>query len=212
MSEIKQLRPKTSTDVSIADSTDRRVRRTRRQILEATIELMKKRGLDGFTMDAIADAADVSRSTLYRHWPQLHDLLFDAIQHLGEQLDAASTAPDGGGTTEECVVSTALMLGRFLRDDTWRTLVTSLGVAAEHNADAAAIYDRSSQKCRGSVVDFVRRGQADGALPKAVDAEWATDLLIAPIYMNAIVLHRPMSDEQIVAHVNDTFTAIAGAG
>jgi len=205
MSEIKQIRPISSEP----ECTDRRVLRTRRQILDATIDLMKKRGLEGFTMDAIAEAADVSRSTLYRHWPQLHDVLFDAIQHLGEQLDEASAAPDGDGTTEECVVSSALVIGRFLRNDTWRTLVTSLGVAAEHNADAAAIYERSSQKCRASVVEFVRRGQRGGAVPKNLDAEWATDLLIAPIYMNAIVLHRPMSDEQIVKHVNETFGAIA---
>ena len=207
MSEIKQIRP-----ISFeAECTDRRVLRTRRQILDATIELMKKRGLEGFTMDAIAEAADVSRSTLYRHWPQLHDVLFDAIQYLGEQLDEAAAPPDADGTTEECIVSTALTIGRFLRDDTCRTLVASLGVAAEHNADAATIYERSAQRCRDSVAEFVKRGQRDDGIPKSLDSEWVTDLLVGPIYMNAIVLHRPMSDDQIVKHLNKTFTAIAHA-
>jgi len=204
MSEIKQIRPISSN----VDLVDRRVVRTRRQILEATIELMKKRGLDGFTMDAIADAAEVSRSTLYRHWPQLHDVLFDALQYLGAQLDEASTPPGADGTAQECVVSSALAVGRFLRDDTCRTLVASLGVAAEHNADAATIYERSAGRCRDSVAEFVRRGQRGGVVPKALDPEWITDLLVGPIFMNAIVLHRPMTDEQIVTHVNRTFTLI----
>jgi len=204
MSEIKQIRPITSN----VECVDRRVVRTRRQILDATIELMKKRGLDGFTMDAIAEAADVSRSTLYRHWPQLHDVLFDALQYLGAQLDEASTPPGGDGTAQECVVSSALAVGRFLRDDTCRTLVASLGVAAEHNADAATIYNRSARRCRDSVAEFIRRGQRGGGIPKALDSEWMTDLLVGPIFMNAIVLHRPMTDEEIATHVNRTFAAV----
>ena len=100
-------------------------------------------------------------------------------------------------------------MGRFLRDDTCRTLVTSLGVAAEHNAEAAAIYDKSARQCRGSVSEFVRRGQHDGVVPKRLDPEWATDLLLGPIYMNAIVLHQPMSDDQIVKHISQTLTALS---
>jgi hypothetical protein len=40
---------------------------------------------------------------------------------------------------------------------------------------------------------------------------WVTDLLVAPIYMNAMVFHRPMTDEQIVTHIDSTFTALTGS-
>jgi AcrR family transcriptional regulator len=205
MSEIEQIRPKTPRAGPTSDTTvDRRVRRTRRQILDATVELMKSRGVDGLTMDAIAEAADVSRSTLYRHWPQLHDLLFDGLQHLGDQIGAVTTAPIEGDTFDQCVTAKALIVGQALRDDAWRSLVSTVGVAAEHNAAAAAVYDRWLTFCRDGVTEFVRGCQAAGHASADLDPEWISDLVLGPIYMHAVVLHQPMTDEQITAHVTRT--------
>jgi AcrR family transcriptional regulator len=165
---------------------------------------MKTRGVDGLTMDAIAEAADVSRSTLYRHWPQLRDLLFDALQHLGDEIGAVIAAPVTAGTFDQCVVDKALLVGRALRDDAWRGLVSTVGVAAEHNADAAAVYERWLAFCRDGVTEFVRGCQAAGHADPALDPEWISDLVLGPIFMHAFVLHEPMTDAQINAHVGRT--------
>lgn len=210
MSESEQIRPKTSEEAAPACDapSDRRVRRTRRQILDATVELMKTRGVDGLTMDAVAEAADVSRSTLYRHWSQLHDLLADGLQHLGDQIVAGATVPIVGDTFEQCIVAKALVVGRGLRDDEWRGLIATLGVAAEHNADAATVYDRWVTVCRSGVTEYVRGcGAADG-----LDPEWVSDLVLGPIYLNAMVLHEPMTDEQITAHVARTLAMVSAGG
>jgi AcrR family transcriptional regulator len=210
MSEIEHIRPETPRAGTTADATlDRRVRRTRRGILDATVELMKTRGVDGLTMDAIAEAADVSRSTLYRHWPQLHDLLFDGLQHLGDQIGAVTTAPVEGDTFDQCVAAKALIVGQALRDDAWRSLVSTVGMAAAHNADAAAVYDRWLTFCRDGVTEFVRGCQAAGHADASLDPEWISDLVLGPIYMHAFVLNQPMSDEQINDHVARTQAMIS---
>jgi AcrR family transcriptional regulator len=76
----------------------RQKRRTRTAILAATQQLLA----DGVTpsMAEIAEATDVSRRTLYQHFPTLDQLLLDAM--LGElaerEVDTAIAEADPGGT------------------------------------------------------------------------------------------------------------------
>lgn len=166
---------------------------------------MKTRGVGGLTMDAVAETADVSRSTLYRHWPQLPDLLADGLQHLGGQIVAGATVPIEGDTVEQCIVAKALAIGQGLRDDEWRTLIATLGAAAENNADAAAVYDRWLTVSRSGVSEYVRECQAADGL----DPEWVSDLVLGPIYLNAVMLHAPMTEQQITTHVTRTLAMVA---
>lgn len=59
-----------------ATGVDRRVRRTRRLLKEALVELIHERGYDRVTVRDIAQRADVGRSTFYAHFESKEDLLF----------------------------------------------------------------------------------------------------------------------------------------
>jgi AcrR family transcriptional regulator len=204
VSQNEQIRPITSpTAPTPRTSPDRRVRRTQRQILDATVELMKTRGVEGLTMDAVAEAADVSRSTLYRHWPHLRDLLADSVQHLGEQVVSGTDVTIEGDTFEQCVMTKALVVGRALRVEGWRALIATLEAAAGSNADAAAAYDRWVAMTRSGVTQYVRGCEVAAGL----DPAWVSDLVLGPIYLKAM-LHEPMTDEQITAHVTRTLTVV----
>lgn len=62
---------------------DRRVRRTRRLLKEALLELLAERDYDAITVQEIADRADVGRSTFYAHFESKEDLLFAGVdRHL----------------------------------------------------------------------------------------------------------------------------------
>jgi AcrR family transcriptional regulator len=74
---------------------DRRRRKTREAILQAFVRLFFERGYDAVTMDAIAAAADVGRSTLYTHFPRKEELLAASLApHLSDLAD--SVTPNGG--------------------------------------------------------------------------------------------------------------------
>lgn len=49
------------------------------QILKATRRLLKDRGYQRTSMDAIAEAAGVSRPTVYRRWPSKAHVVYDAV-------------------------------------------------------------------------------------------------------------------------------------
>ena len=68
---------------------DRRVRRSRASIVAAFNQLILERGYAGLTPSAVAEAADVGRSTFYEHFSGLDDLL--AKVRLGPILGALAT-------------------------------------------------------------------------------------------------------------------------
>ena len=73
--------------------TDRRVRRTRRALLTALVELVLDKGYDRITVQDILDRADIGRSTFYAHFRDKESLLLAAFDDL--RLDLELDAPTG---------------------------------------------------------------------------------------------------------------------
>lgn len=76
----------------ISETDDRRVRRTRRALHEALIELVLEKGYERITVREILDRADVVRSTFYAHYRDKDALLFSCFEEmLGQVRDAVGT-------------------------------------------------------------------------------------------------------------------------
>lgn len=58
---------------------DRRVLRTRNDVLRAAIQVLFDEGLGSVTHQRVADVAGYSKATLYAHWPSPDGLLVDAF-------------------------------------------------------------------------------------------------------------------------------------
>jgi TetR/AcrR family transcriptional regulator of autoinduction and epiphytic fitness len=65
-------------------SDDPRVERTRAAVIEAASDLLMADGPSAITHANVAAAANVSRTTVYNHWPTQADLLRDTIESLGK--------------------------------------------------------------------------------------------------------------------------------
>ena len=63
---------------------DPRVERTRAAVIEAACELLVADGPSAITHANVAAAANVSRTTVYNHWPTQADLVRDTIESLGK--------------------------------------------------------------------------------------------------------------------------------
>lgn len=98
----------------------RQKRRTRAAILAAAQQLMAETSTP--SMAEIARAADVSRRTLYQHFPTLDQLLLDAM--LGElsqqQVDSAIAAADPGGTSSHGRVAAMIDALASMSEETLR--------------------------------------------------------------------------------------------
>ena len=72
--------------MSDVQARDRRVRRTRRSLIDALIALIVERGYDRITVQDILDRADVGRSTFYAHFRDKDALLLSSFDELRDDL------------------------------------------------------------------------------------------------------------------------------
>jgi AcrR family transcriptional regulator len=68
---------------------DRRVRRTRRLLQEALLQLLRDEPLSKITISQIAARADVSRQAFYLHFGSKEELLFSHIDDVFDEIRAA---------------------------------------------------------------------------------------------------------------------------
>src|SRR6188768_2812662 len=64
---------------------DKRIEKTLVNSREAAIDVLAQGGFAAFTMEAVAKHSGISKSTLYRHWPDRIQLLSDALETLNRQ-------------------------------------------------------------------------------------------------------------------------------
>src|SRR3977135_4349972 len=112
---------------------DPRVQRTRSRVLAVARELLPELGPAGLTYAALAERADVTRQTLYRHWPTRAALLFDLILE-GPDI---GTYPKPG--TDVRTVATAWLksLRAGVSVPGLRAAVLAVSAEADHDPDRA---------------------------------------------------------------------------
>ncbi len=72
--------------MSDGKQVDRRVRRTRKQLREALIQLILDKGYAHITVQDITDAADLSRATFYLHYSDKDELLTNSLEEMFNDL------------------------------------------------------------------------------------------------------------------------------
>lgn len=70
------------------ESTDRRVRRTRKLLQDGLLELMRRKALGDITVKELAEAADVARATVYVHFKDPADVLLHLERTIYSNMDA----------------------------------------------------------------------------------------------------------------------------
>lgn len=117
------------------DKTDRRVRKTKKQLRQALTSLMMEKSVSEITVREIAELADVNRGTFYAHYKDVNDLLGQLEENVFRRLDEISVADDSENWDETTL--------RYLED-----IMTLCG-------DNADIY--RALICRNNDLDFQQR-------------------------------------------------------
>jgi len=145
----------------------------RRHLIETAIQAFSEGSYRGTTTAEIARAAGVSEPILYRHFGSKRELYLAALDHVWtkakaqwEQVLLGSASVDAGladigrghFSVKDC---------KFQLAELW---VQALGEASE-DADLRKHLKRHLREVHDFVADTIRRGQAEGSLHPARDAE-----------------------------------------
>jgi AcrR family transcriptional regulator len=171
---------------------DPRIERTRRVVLEATVELIAESGYGAVTIEAVAARSGVAKSTIYRHWPSRLELVNDAFHELKPPVPS----PTEGGVRDRIVLLLE-NLARNVADSTWSSCLPALIDAAERDPEARELHSGLAMAGRQSLVDLIEAGVRSGELAEGLDAELMAEALAGPILLRRLMLHSPLDPSRV---------------
>jgi AcrR family transcriptional regulator len=175
--------------------------RVRRDVLAATVDVLAEQGVAGFSIDAVAARAGVSKTTVYRRWPTTAALMTDAASAV---LEMAIPVPNTGAVRTDLarVLEEALA---FVTSPLGQALVhAALGAPdrAEVSASLQLLWNRRFAR----LGEIIRRAVDRGELPRTVDGRFLLELLAAPLYFR-LFIEREKVDRRYLKRVVDHLLA-----
>jgi AcrR family transcriptional regulator len=162
-----------------------------RAILEATIALLVEEGFGRLSIEAVAERAEVGKTTIYRRWPSKIPLVVDALRHL---KDPATVEIPDDLTTHDAFVRVLSALVRAHRSDANDQMLAGLVDAMSRDGELAAAVRAGLVADRRRVIfGLVERGIARGELRADVDPEVIADLLGGAIVMRRMITGGPVT-------------------
>ena len=165
-------------------------------MLRATQAIVRERGLEAFTVEAVAAESGVAKTTIYRHFSSADELLLAALSEVaGEVADI-----DTGDVRRDLVELMRHYVEVATRPDI-RQIIAAVMQRAAVDEEFARLRQRHIAERKAPVRLAIQRGIAAGAIDPTIDVETVAVLLEGP--MIARVMHdragfRPGEIDQIV--------------
>lgn len=178
-----------------AGDEDPRVTANRRAVHRATLDLLSADGIAGVTVDRLAEVSGVSRSTIYRRWPDLPALVIAAFDDAVHEQMNAHRAPRGG--TVPALLAYLRDYARRLNDPTYTTVLVTITEWAWRDPVIARKHARSFDQSRSLAMRIVRAGQAAGTFRRDLPVDQAVEDIVAPFFYRRVVQRRSISDAEV---------------
>lgn len=158
------------------------------RIMRAAADLLQREGVTGATVEAIAAQAKVSKTTLYKRWPNRTAILIEAFAaHMSREV----VTPDTGSAVDDIVQQLREVVS-FLAGPEGRIL-TALIAESQQQFASRDLRDLFFNPRRQVVRELWQRGVAQGLFRNDLDADLAIDLIYGP------VIYRLVSDSTLLA-------------
>lgn len=174
------------------DACDPRVARSRAAVIDATLDLLAEVGYAGVSIDAIAKRSGVARTTIYRHWPSLAELVQDAAT----STMGIKVVDDTGDPRADLTAHLRMLVDKLTNSD-WGRLLPTVVDAASRDAGVAELQRRSTAERRGAAMAIARRGVERGQLRDDVDIELIGEMVAGVLFTRHLVTHLPVTDELV---------------
>ncbi|WP_193047953.1 TetR/AcrR family transcriptional regulator [Mycolicibacterium baixiangningiae] len=183
--------------------TGGRSARIREAILAAVLDELIERGYAALSVEAVAVRAGVNKTTVYRRWPTLDELLLDALMAWGSD---AFPLPDTG-SIETDLLAVGKELAGQLNGGVGRELaaiVLTAGLRSAQLGEAARHYFDHQATRAAPVVD---RAIDRGELPAGTDANALFATIRAQLFYPMVTTGDPIDGGLLTQAVRIALTA-----
>ncbi|NPD05914.1 TetR/AcrR family transcriptional regulator [Nocardioides sp. zg-1308] len=191
------------TSAARASRPSRPAAETRRRVLDAAAGLIDRLSYDAVTMDAVARASGVGRSTIYRHWPSRRLLVLEAFTHKTDKMTAVT---DTGDTVAD-LRTYLLRLAWCLDFGGAASVVSGLVSEAVQDEEFARMFRATMvRERRRAFIAILLRGQERGQVRADLDVSVTVDALYGAVHHRLLVTRKPI-DERFVSALVDVVAA-----
>jgi AcrR family transcriptional regulator len=197
--------PGMSTGSSRAPARGRpRSARARRAVLDAARALAEKQGYLAASIEAIAAASGVAKTTIYRSWPSRSYLFLDLLIEVATEAVPLARGKDPLAALRREHRQVALATEAF----TGRLLMWLLG-EAEHDAGFhRALMQRIFEPRSEAAAQVIRRAQEAGAVRRDVEPLVVVDLLFGPLFYRKLVRQQRVTPAFAAQVFRDAMTGL----
>lgn len=181
---------------------DPRVARTKEKVLAAALELLRSEGQQAVTPVRLSKLTGVSRTTIYRHWPDPASLLDDAVTQGPPEGDLVPT-----GDLQSDLLSYLKQLQQVLNETDVPLVMAAMVDRAEHGGDS----DESLAKLTRARAERLARhltpalGKGAGALKPLFP------LIAGPLFFERLVARGTVSNA-LVENTGEAIIALINRG
>lgn len=153
-------------------------------ILAATLDLAGEVGINGMSMDDLAERAGVSKTTIYRRWTSKEQLVLEALRSAMGPLDDVDT-----GSVRDDLRAYLIELGERMGRGRMSDVLPHLIEVACHDEALRSRLDDYVQYRRAPMLAILGRGLDRGELPADTDVDVLADVLIGPFVYRRLLTH-----------------------
>jgi AcrR family transcriptional regulator len=190
-----------------APRQDRRNSSTHDAILEAAARLVRRRGYNGVTIEAIAAAAGAGKQTIYRWWPSKAALYLE----LYTGLAAAQKLTFDTGSVAGDLRFLLRRLFRIYAATPARAILA--GLIAETQSDRRVARALVAELVRGRrhlIRGILERGRARGEIRGNADVDFAVDTISGAVWFRLLLGHAALDNrfaDKLVAQIRHGIAA-----
>ena len=189
-----------------ATRLDPRAERSRTAILGAAAQIIEEEGYSRVTHQRVAERAGVGRATVYRHWAQLDDLLFDAIA----TLDAPIFRPGHSEALREWLEAELSYAAAMFASPTTQHLIAALVDRGASDAALSALRKEIGSRADDRLGCRLAKARTDGELNHTPDATDLAALLLGPLLFRALIQPQEIDDAFIALVIDHALPSPKG--
>jgi AcrR family transcriptional regulator len=173
-------------------------------IRDATYRALCRHGYHETTIQHIADEFEKSKSLLYYHYEDKHELLTDFLRHLLDELAERLTV-EGEDPYEDLLTLVDRIVPVPMGDDEaqFRRVLLEIRAAAPHDESHRELVRRSDTIIRSAFADVIRRGVAAGQFDPAADPDEVAEFVHTTL-LGTMIRGVTLDDPETVARTRAT--------
>ena len=172
-------------------------------ILDAAMRLLADGGLTAFTTDRLAAEASVSKSSIYRRWPD-KKAIFLALMH---QWASRAEVEDHGALVPELDQWFADRQ-RVYNETGFRQVAASLVELSAHDPEIGEALGRYRRSTWNTLREILNRAVDRGEIADGFDVDHLEQFLLGPMYYRTVLEGLEVDDASVAAFRNLSLAAL----